>query len=157
MKTRPSARVVLADRDDRILLIRIVDDGMLQVPDDPPAPPTYWIAPGGGAEPDETLVETARREVFEETGIADFHLGDELYVRETVFVLRGERLLAVEHFFAGWVDDAGVSLEHLDPLERGVIVEHRWWTRDEIADPGRSATIFPANIAELVKATIAGR
>lgn len=45
------------DDDGRVLFIRH------------PSSPDRWGLPGGGYEPGETLVETARREVREETGV----------------------------------------------------------------------------------------
>jgi 8-oxo-dGTP pyrophosphatase MutT (NUDIX family) len=54
-----TARAILLDQDDRLILIkRVRPDGE-----------TYWITPGGGVEPDDTTVEAAlRREVLEELG-----------------------------------------------------------------------------------------
>ncbi len=46
--------------DDAILIQRRPDDGMLG---------GLWEFPGGKQEPDETLIETCRREVMEETGL----------------------------------------------------------------------------------------
>lgn len=45
------------DDDRRVLFVRH------------PVDPDTWGLPGGGYEPDESLVETARREVREETGV----------------------------------------------------------------------------------------
>ena len=92
--------------------------------------------------------------MFEETGIDQFVLGPELYAREAEFLLRGERLLAIEHYFAGSVVVADTTLEHLDALEQGVLVEHRWWTVHELADAARGTTIFPTNILDLVQRTL---
>ena len=47
----------VTDEQDRVLLIQHRDG------------PTEWGTPGGGHEPGETMEETARREVREETGV----------------------------------------------------------------------------------------
>lgn len=52
----PAASAVVADERGRILLARRTDN-------------TLWTIPGGGMEPGETIVETAEREVEEETGV----------------------------------------------------------------------------------------
>ena len=56
-----SALVVLHDADGNILLIERT------------SPPGFWQSVTGSIEPDETIEETAKREVWEETGI---HLAD---------------------------------------------------------------------------------
>jgi 8-oxo-dGTP pyrophosphatase MutT (NUDIX family) len=154
-RDRVGARVVLVDGRDRVLLVRILDDGSVEVPGDPPEP-TYWVTVGGGSEPGETLEQTARREVFEETGIVELTLGPEIYHRRIELLLRGEPIRSVEHFFAGWVDAAEPALHHLDPAEHGVLVEHRWWTLDELASPDRQ-TIYPRSIARVAADAIAAR
>jgi 8-oxo-dGTP pyrophosphatase MutT (NUDIX family) len=157
VRTRPSSRVLLVDRRDRVLLVRVVHDERIVVPGEPPTPPTYWITPGGGTEGDESAEQTARRELFEETGIDEFDLGPFLHERQVEAVLDEEPLLAVERFYAGFVDEATGHLGNLDPLEVGVIVEHRWWTLDEITDEGRPDTIYPSTIGELAAQAIAAR
>jgi 8-oxo-dGTP pyrophosphatase MutT (NUDIX family) len=52
----PSAGALVFDQAGRVLLQRRADDGL-------------WNIPGGAMEPGETLEETARREVHEETGL----------------------------------------------------------------------------------------
>jgi 8-oxo-dGTP pyrophosphatase MutT (NUDIX family) len=149
VKERHSARLVLADPHGRVLLVRVVDDGSIARPGDDPVADTYWITPGGGVEAGETLEAAARRELFEETGIDAFELGPELFERRIELSLRGEELLAVEHYFAGVVTDVVPTLEHVDPLERGVLVEHRWWTPEDIVGRGPDVIVFPPNLAEL--------
>ncbi|MGI8692755.1 MAG: NUDIX domain-containing protein [Geodermatophilaceae bacterium] len=56
---RLSARLLLVDADERILLVPVTDDGL-----------SWWDLPGGGVEPGETTVEAAVRETLEETGYA---------------------------------------------------------------------------------------
>lgn len=51
-----SAGVIVFDRENRILLQKRTDNG-------------YWGHPGGFMELGETIQDTARREVFEETGL----------------------------------------------------------------------------------------
>jgi 8-oxo-dGTP pyrophosphatase MutT (NUDIX family) len=38
----------------------------------------YWCLPKGRVEQDETVIDAARREVFEETGIAEVELGEKI-------------------------------------------------------------------------------
>jgi 8-oxo-dGTP pyrophosphatase MutT (NUDIX family) len=56
-----AVRVVLVDRDDRVLLLRRAhDDDIL---------PGFWEFPGGGIDAPETPEEAARRELSEEVGM----------------------------------------------------------------------------------------
>ncbi|MCP1659477.1 dihydroneopterin triphosphate diphosphatase [Neisseria perflava] len=58
LKYPVSALVVLHDSDGHILLIERT------------APPDFWQSVTGSKEPGESVADTARREVWEETGIA---------------------------------------------------------------------------------------
>lgn len=58
MPTRHSARALVLDPEDRLLLLRC----------DVPGKGIFWVAPGGGIERGETPREALRREVYEETG-----------------------------------------------------------------------------------------
>src|SRR3954447_22341122 len=100
MRQRDSSRVVLLDPDDRLLLLRVVDDGEIVIGGQP-SPRTYWITPGGGREPDESFEDNARREVREETGLDELRLGPHLGDRETDFTFFGEEVHAFERYFAG--------------------------------------------------------
>ena len=63
---RPTARVLLLDDQDRVLLFCGQDATNPSM--------RFWFPAGGGIEPGETAEEAARREVLEETGFADLVL-----------------------------------------------------------------------------------
>jgi len=68
MRERLTARVVLLDPQDRVLLLK----GRLP---SQPQGPSFWFTVGGGLEDGESLAEAALRETLEETGLADVARG----------------------------------------------------------------------------------
>ncbi len=135
---RAGARVLLIDEEDRVLLFcHPGGDG---------AP--FWLPVGGGHEAGETLEETARREVLEETGSPAPAALVEFGYRRLVVPLDGQLTDIRETWFFGRtphidVDDAGWT-----ELELATITDHRWWGVDEM----RTATdrLVPSALADLV-------
>ncbi len=63
MRQRPSARLLVVDEQNRVLLFRFVfKEGAL-------AGQEFWATPGGELDAGETFEEAAIRELFEETSI----------------------------------------------------------------------------------------
>lgn len=144
---RIGARVLLLDPVDRVLLIHARD------PDD--SSHHWWELPGGGVDPGETLVDTARREVAEEAGIVLADLGPQLWVRESRFRYKAADHHRIEHVFLGRTDDSSprTDLRWTDNEKRGVI-EHRWWSAPDLQHCGDK--LLPANLATLVNDIVAG-
>jgi 8-oxo-dGTP pyrophosphatase MutT (NUDIX family) len=144
---RVSARVVLIDARDRVLLVQ-----------HPVMSPTesfdsVWVPAGGGVEPGESLEDTAVRELLEETGCDDVRLGPLLWLRSGVFNFNGNAQAFEEHFFLGRVD-AFELVVHTNSDADEIISAFRWWTLDEIAT---SSEVFaPRNLAHLLGPILAG-
>jgi 8-oxo-dGTP diphosphatase len=131
MKTRSSfirlaARAIIL-HDDRLLLVNAFKGR-----DD------LWCAPGGGAEPHQSLPENLAREVFEETGLT-VDVGAPCLVNE--FHDPNGTFHQVEMFFrctlmAGTLDSAWQDPEK-------IVTQRRWVTRDELA----ALTVRPKSLA----------
>ena len=131
MKTRSSfvrlaARAVIL-HDDKLLLVNAFKGR-----DD------LWCAPGGGAEPHQSLPENLAREVFEETGLT-VDVGAPCLVNE--FHDPNGTFHQVEMFFrctlmAGTLDPAWQDPEK-------IVTHRRWVSRNELA----ALTVRPKSLA----------
>ncbi|MDA0366399.1 MAG: NUDIX domain-containing protein [Chloroflexi bacterium] len=143
---RESARVLLIDTRDRLLLFRWVDPRLTI--------PHVWITPGGGVEPGEHLEQAALRELREETGLAGVPLGPRVWERYARFEFDGRPLESVEHFFVARVERYELDLSGMQPGEADYMERAHWWSaaelvaaRDEIFAPNDMATLVPPLIA----------
>jgi len=140
LRIRRAARIIVVSAAERLLLFRF------DVADRPP----FWVTAGGECEPDESFEDAARRELFEETGlIAD--PGEQIARTTPQFVtVEGEPIQADERYFLLRVADETISTAHHTELEQKVMTQHRWFTREEIADWPEE--IFPETLIEILDA-----
>jgi ADP-ribose pyrophosphatase YjhB (NUDIX family) len=148
MRKRPSARLLVLDPQDRVLLF------LFDHRKGPLAGTAFWATPGGSLDTGESYAQAARRELCEETGI-DAEVGSVIAVRHTEFMMpEGDMVSAEEHYFVvrapGAIDHSG----NPDPVERDIIAKARWWSLEELK--AARETIFPENIAEMVETAITG-
>ncbi|GAA4969079.1 NUDIX hydrolase [Actinoplanes utahensis] len=147
--TRRSARAIVLDRADRVLLLRSALD-----PGDPSAG-FGWFTPGGGVEPGEDIATTAARELAEEIGLtvpaptlrwiastagpAGFD-GGTGYFRDDFLLLR--------------VDRHDVDTSGQTEWERRHYGGHHWWTVPDLH--ATTEIVYPAGLAALLTDTITG-
>jgi 8-oxo-dGTP pyrophosphatase MutT (NUDIX family) len=147
LRIRPSARAVVLDPDDRILLVRF------EFPRG-----TVWATPGGGQEPGEDDEATLRREFDEELGLHDFEIGPHIWTRTHVIPFPdgswdGQR----EHIYlvrTPWfVPAPGLTWEQLR-AER--VHELRWWTLPDLLEiAGAGAWFAPRRLPMLLTELLA--
>ncbi len=147
---RRSGRVILADADDRILLIAY--RGTLD--------PLYWITPGGGIDAAESPAEAAARELGEETGlrVTAADLGPQVAVAAGHLEIPGwlSGIFREDYFFYR-LPTAGTDLDTSGLLtyESTAIDEFRWWSVDELASTDQE--VYPLGLAGLLADLLAGR
>lgn len=147
MRLRPSARLLLVDQKNRILLFRFVfKDGAL-------AGTEFWATPGGALALGETFEDAAKRELFEETGIhADIA---HQHIAELEFSLplpNGEIVMAKERFFVVRTKDNSINRHNQTDDEIKVMADHKWWDIDELSVT--MDKVYPENLAEIFRKAI---
>ena len=150
---RDSARVLLLDPEQRLLLFRLSFlDAETGLP--------VWFPPGGSVEPGESHEEAAKREIIEETGMTDVVFGSWVWLREYTGVWlglerRGEWFHTDERYQLARASGCEISRAGWTENELADIVEHRWWSVAEIAATS-DAVFVPRRLALLLPAVLAG-
>ncbi|WP_326599673.1 NUDIX hydrolase [Streptomyces sp. NBC_01803] len=139
---RRSARVLLLDGADRLLLFRMTDG--------------LWLTPGGGVRWHETLRAAAAREVWEEAGlrVAPRALGRRVAWTGGHADLGWKRGLFEDHFFLHRVARHEVDTSRMEEFERGATTGHRWWPVAELATT--EERVVPFGLVSLLTAILTG-
>lgn len=148
-RARTSARTVVLDADDRVLLLRGCD----------PSRPTarFWFTVGGEVETDEDLPRAAARELAEETGlqVSPDRLIGPVWRRSAVFPFNGEVLHSEELFFVVRVEPFTPAGLGFTELERSMRLEHRWFDSAELKELSVSGEpVYPRELPELLDEAI---
>jgi 8-oxo-dGTP pyrophosphatase MutT (NUDIX family) len=133
-RERRAAKVIVVDGTGSVLLFRGGDLGR-------PADSTWWFPPGGGVDEGETAEQAAIRELREETGLEVQDVGPPIATRRAQFDFEGISYDLDEVNFLLRVDRFELDETGWSEAERRAIVEHHWWSQEELA--ATAETVYP--------------
>lgn len=144
MIERQAVRALLISPEDELLLIKIVE---------PQSKRSFWLTPGGGIDSGESPLTSLRREIFEETGLADFEIGPEVWRREHLFTWDGKAILQKERYYLVRVARFEPTHRHLpDEGERMAFGGFRWWRAEDIEQSQEA--FAPKGLSRLLQALL---
>jgi 8-oxo-dGTP pyrophosphatase MutT (NUDIX family) len=138
-----SVKLLLLDEHDRVLLVHAAD---------PRTGLRSWYPVGGGVDPGESLDQAARREAYEETGLAVLPPGDHVWTREHTYRFDGRTVEVHEDWLLHRVAHYVPAPAQLSDYEVRTVLGFRWWSTDDL----RSATetVFPPTLGDLLAALL---
>lgn len=139
---RDAIRAILLTPAHEVLLMRIHPPGGGE---------HFWIAPGGGLEPGESVESGLRRELREELGLDDFAVGPLLWRRQHTFTWGAKRICQRERYHAVHVERFAPRMS--DAVEAAVLDCFRWWPAAALGEARERLT--PLSLAQIVACYLA--
>jgi 8-oxo-dGTP pyrophosphatase MutT (NUDIX family) len=141
---RHSARVIVLDAQERVLLFRHIGSTV------------SWITPGGGRHRWEPLSWAAARELREETGlrVPARRLGAQVAYAEGYAYPGGLGGLYRDDYFAHQVTAHTVDTSGFTEHERVAMAVHRWWPLAELTASGER--VHPVGLADFAARLLTG-
>lgn len=147
MTTIESARAILIDPNNRVLLMKFASGGVLRGPTT--SQQTFWLTPGGSLQSGESFENALMREILEETGMHLNHPGHWIWISPKRILRNGKVVDTLARVYIQRVASFDPMPTALTLEEREIFREFRWWSIEEIATSNE--TFVPRQIAELLQ------
>ena len=148
---RETARVILCKPNSEIFLLKTHFDPEVGLP-------PRWITPGGGIDEGESVIQAAMRELAEETGleVSPEALGELIWVTEGRWDWAdGQNYHTfVDHFYLLQIQDFALDISGWTADEHRDVVEHRWWSLDDLKQSGES--VSPPGLVDFLTSHLHG-
>ena len=147
----------------RMLLINTDKEVLLMCADDPKTTDKngiyrgrFWFTVGGEIEPGESPIETASRELYEETGINPdcVTFGPIVWFGAFEMVLSGILTQLKQQFIVAHTTQKTLTTEHLTEREKEVIEEIRWFSLNQICNCNE--LIYPPGLKDYLPGILEG-
>jgi len=136
---RASVKLLLLDEHDRVLLVHAAD---------PRTGLRSWYPVGGGVDAGESLHEAARREAYEETGLALLPAGTHVWTREHTYRFDGRTFEVHEDWLVHRVAHYDPAPAQLSDHETRTVVGFRWWSAEDLR--ATDETVLPPTLGDLL-------
>ena len=129
---RNSVRIILLNNKNEVLLMCINDPKTTSIGEKSSGP--FWALIGGDIKTGETVIEAARREAFEETGLKkeNIKFGPIVWYGELELMLYGKPTYIKEQYIVAKTNKTEVFLNNLTADEKNTVKKLSWFSPDQI-------------------------
>lgn len=147
MDVRKSARAILINKENEILLFKFIFKEMFEEK-------VIWVTPGGGVEPGEDFEATLKRELFEETGLILKSIGPWIWTKEVLFKGKESDFISYERYYLINTNNKDISFDNMTLNEVTTLKGFKWWSANELLSSKEE--FFTSQLGKLFSEIIEG-